>query len=368
MSVKDQFQNLMRLTQQKTFVERQQAQQAQDEREKNMSFSHMNDDSKHYGKLSLKQRVKPVLFATGLSLLTGVVLYSGMAFYNQINSSEAKAKANESTPIAARPNLASIAGNAPTVEEKSVAMEDKMIQQPIGSVEAKINQQPISTATSATTTAGLSLSSTNNIQFIEKVVLARGVKADNIKSIGSGLYEIRMGKQLAYMTEDGRMLIEGNVSDLKQGKNLTFESMADLLHINPEALKKENAITIRSGSGAIKLSVFIDPSHSKSKKVFRELMQGNYTANIYLVALPGFAQSERLIRHAWCGELGDPSSTLSKIMLDKKYQADLSNARPPSCKTPIIENMSVMQQFDVPGVPAIYDMQGKFVTELSMLR
>src|SRR3569833_4647531 len=64
-----------------------------------------------------------------------------------------------------------------------------------------------------------------------------------------GLFEVRIGTDLFYSDADGNFLIQGNLIDARQQRNLTEERSERLLNIAFDKLPMKDAFTIVRGNG-----------------------------------------------------------------------------------------------------------------------
>jgi thiol:disulfide interchange protein DsbC len=112
-------------------------------------------------------------------------------------------------------------------------------------------------------------------------------KIDEVsKSPMSGLYEIRVnGTEIYYTDAEGNYLVQGNLIDTKQRRNLTEERVDKLTAISFDALPFKDAFTIVRGNGKRKLAVFEDPNCGYCKRFEREL-QGVDNVTIHLFLYP----------------------------------------------------------------------------------
>lgn len=90
----------------------------------------------------------------------------------------------------------------------------------------------------------------------------------------NGIYQVKVGSKFAYVTEDGRYALIGNLLDLKNGINLTQQAQArentPLLKAFPE---KDVIIFKADGKEKAAISVFTDSSCPYCKKFHREIPQ-----------------------------------------------------------------------------------------------
>jgi len=89
-----------------------------------------------------------------------------------------------------------------------------------------------------------------------------------------GLFEVRVnGSDIYYTDAQGNYLIQGQLIDTKQQRNLTEERVQKLTAIQFDALPLQDAITIVRGKGERKLAVFQDPNCGYCKRFERDLQK-----------------------------------------------------------------------------------------------
>ena len=86
-------------------------------------------------------------------------------------------------------------------------------------------------------------------------------KIDEVKQTAMpGLYEVRIESNLFYTDAKGDYLIQGELMDVKERRNLTEERMNKLNAVAFNSLPLKDAFTIVRGNGKRKLAVFEDPN------------------------------------------------------------------------------------------------------------
>src|SRR5574341_1631630 len=74
-----------------------------------------------------------------------------------------------------------------------------------------------------------------------------------------GLYEVRSGRSILYMHENGRYVVIGDLYDFQARKNLTAGRLLSTRAIRFEDLPLQHAIRLGPEQGTHKLAVFDDP-------------------------------------------------------------------------------------------------------------
>src|SRR3990167_2228533 len=123
------------------------------------------------------------------------------------------------------------------------------------------------------------------------------------KSPMSGLYEIRVnGTEIYYTDAEGNYLVQGNLIDTKQRRNLTEERVDKLTAIRFDALPFKDAFTIVRGNGKRKLAVFEDPNCGYCKRFEKDLQKvNNVTVYMFLYPILG-ADSGEKSKAIWCAK------------------------------------------------------------------
>jgi thiol:disulfide interchange protein DsbC len=177
-------------------------------------------------------------------------------------------------------------------------------------------------------------------------------KIDEIsKTPMSGLYEVRMGSDIMYSDAEGSFLIQGNLIDVKQRRNLTEERVEKLSAIAFDQLPLKNAFTQVRGNGKRKLVVFADPNCGYCKRFEKDLQKLD-TVTIYHLLYP---------------ILGEDSKTKSKIIWCAKDKAKvwndwMVNGMPPAaanCDSAALEaTIEFGKKQRITGTPTLFFADG----------
>jgi thiol:disulfide interchange protein DsbC len=129
-------------------------------------------------------------------------------------------------------------------------------------------------------------------------------KIDEVsKSPIAGLFEIRVnGTEIYYTDAEGNYLVQGNLIDTKQRRNLTEERVEKLTAVKFDTLPIKDAFTIVRGNGQRKMAVFEDPNCGYCKRFERDLQKvDNVTIYMFLYPILG-ADSTEKSRAIWCAK------------------------------------------------------------------
>lgn len=117
-----------------------------------------------------------------------------------------------------------------------------------------------------------------------------------------GLFEVRVGMDIFYTDAQGNYLIQGQIFDTRQRRNLTEERVEKLSAISFDSLPLADAITITRGTGKRKLAVFADPNCGYCKRFERDLEKIN-NVTVYLFLYPILnADSNEKSKNIWCAK------------------------------------------------------------------
>lgn len=178
-------------------------------------------------------------------------------------------------------------------------------------------------------------------------------KIDEVtKSPMPGLFEIRInGTEIYYTDAEGNFLVQGNLIDTKQRRNLTEERIDKLTAISFDSLPLKDAFTIVHGNGKRKLAVFEDPNCGYCKKFERDLQKvDNVTIHLFLYPILS-ADSIDKSKHIWCAK--DKAKAWQDWMVRDKPAAVAS------CDSAAIErNVELGRKYKITGTPTLVFVDG----------
>lgn len=175
------------------------------------------------------------------------------------------------------------------------------------------------------------------------------------KSPMAGLYEIRVnGTEIYYTDADGNYLIQGNLIDTRQRRNLTEERVDKLTAINFDSLPLKDAFTMVHGNGKRKMAVFEDPNCGYCKRFERDLKKvDNVTVYLFLYPILSADSSEKS-RNIWCAK--DKVKAWEDWMLRDKTPASAN------CDaSAVTRNVELGRKYKITGTPTIIFTDGSRV-------
>ena len=172
-----------------------------------------------------------------------------------------------------------------------------------------------------------------------------------------GLYEVVIGPQLYYLSEDGRYVVHGSVIDLDQGADVTEPRRAEIRVDSVDAVGEENMV-IFAPEGEVKhtVTVFTDIDCGYCRKLHSEIAQYN-DAGIrvrYLFFPRSGPETESYFKavSVWCADDRLNALTLSKqgVAIDQR-----------TCENPVKAHYDLGRSIGVSGTPAILTESGQLI-------
>ena len=167
-----------------------------------------------------------------------------------------------------------------------------------------------------------------------------------------GLFEVRVnGTDIFYTDAEGNYLLQGNLIDTRQRRNLTEERIDKLSAIAFVALPFKDAFTIVRGNGKRKLAVFEDPNCGYCKRFERDLQKvDNVTVYMFLYPILS-ADSNDKSKNIWCAK--DKGKTWQDWMVRDKPAAAAT------CDTAAIaRNLEIGHKHKINGTPTLIFADG----------
>jgi len=181
-------------------------------------------------------------------------------------------------------------------------------------------------------------------------------KIDEIsKTPVNGLYEIRVnGTDIFYTDAEANYLIQGNLIDTRQRRNLTEERIDKLTAVNFDSLPLKDAFTVVRGNGKRKVAVFEDPNCGYCKRFERDLDKvTNVTVYTFLYPILSPDSAEKS-KNIWCAK--DKAKAWQDYMLrDQPLPAA-------SCDvSAIARNLELGRKHKITGTPTLIFADGSRV-------
>lgn len=180
---------------------------------------------------------------------------------------------------------------------------------------------------------------------------------DSIQASGMpGVYEVRYGTDIFYVSEDGRYLLQGSLVDLETRENLTEKSRrglrAAMFADIPDA---ELTVYVPEREVRHVINVFTDPNCPFCRQFHDEMptyMNAGVKVRYFIYPVLG-RESPVIMRDIWCAE----SRT------DAMDRAKAGRAIPSAdCPTPADEHLALGRELGITGTPASVTGDGQLIS------
>jgi len=170
-----------------------------------------------------------------------------------------------------------------------------------------------------------------------------------------GLFEIRFknSPRIAYTNQDVTFfLVQGEVIDPKNMKNLTKEREVANIKKFYNDLPFEKAISVKLGKGTRSIAIFTDPDcpfcKSTDKEIHEKLKNQDLTVHYFMnpLRIPGHEQAPLKAAKIWC------SPNKSKAWVDWMLNGVLPN-NPGTCPNPVTETKDLATSLGFNSTPMI---------------
>ncbi len=170
-----------------------------------------------------------------------------------------------------------------------------------------------------------------------------------------GVYEVVMGRNVAFSDAEGRYFIFGHLYDMQSQRDLTAERKESLARIEWSALPLENSIKFVSGKGERVLAVFSDPDCPFCKKVDAELARLD-NATLYLFPFPIQSLHPNAVARStviWCAR--DRAQAWREALAGGKVKGK------GDCENPIAANVALADRLGINGTPTLIARDGRML-------
>lgn len=184
------------------------------------------------------------------------------------------------------------------------------------------------------------------------------VKVEDVKpSPIAGLYQIRSGAEVGYVSTDGRFYVDGDVFDMKSRQNLT-ESLRQVGRLDLLAQVADGDAIVFSPAGPVKhtLTVFTDVECTYCRRMHQEIGEFNRLGiRVRYLMYPRNGPGTEAWKQAeavWCS--ADRRDALTRAKRGETIKA-------PKCETPVAAQYALGQKLGVQGTPGIFTDRGEYL-------
>jgi thiol:disulfide interchange protein DsbC len=182
------------------------------------------------------------------------------------------------------------------------------------------------------------------------------LKIDEVRrSPVAGIWEVRYdGVDILYSDATGdHIFVSGALVETKTRTDLTEQRVEKLLAVSWDRLPLKDGITIRQGTGARKLAVFVDPNCGYCRRFERDLATvKDVTVHVFLIPILG-PDSVAKSRDIWCAR--DPAVAWRRYMLEGVQPSKAAA----SCNVDALDrNLAFSRTHRINGTPAVFFEDG----------
>ena len=204
---------------------------------------------------------------------------------------------------------------------------------------------------------GLTLPAANADEAAVKQALVKSMPSMKIDSITpseiKGLYEVTVGANIFYVSDDGKYLLQGRLVDVAAHKDLTEEKLSGTRKKAIEKIGQENMIVFKPKISKYTVTVFTDIDCGYCRKLHSEieqyLAQGITIQYLFFPRAGKGSDSYNKAVSVWCAK--DRNAALTDAKKGNTPEAK-------TCDNPVDEHMQLGADFDVKGTPMIVTEKG----------
>ena len=180
------------------------------------------------------------------------------------------------------------------------------------------------------------------------------VTIDSIKpSEVKGLYEVAIGANIFYMSEDGKYLLQGRMVDIDAREDLTEKKLSVIRKADLEKVGEDNMIIFKAKMPRYKAYVFTDIDCGYCRKLHSEidqyLAQGITIDYLFFPRAGKGSESYEKAIAVWCSK--DRNKALTEAKKGNTPKAG-------KCDNPVDEHMKLAEDFEIRGTPFIVSENG----------
>lgn len=180
------------------------------------------------------------------------------------------------------------------------------------------------------------------------------IKIDSIKpSVVKGLFEVKVGANILYVSEDGKYLLQGRLVDVEARTDLTEEKLSELRKSELEKIGQDKMIVFKPKIARHKVWIFTDIDCGYCRKLHSEidqyLAQGITIQYLFFPRAGKGSESYNKAVSVWCSK--DRNAALTEAKKGKTPEAK-------TCDNPVDEHMQLGADFDMKGTPMIITENG----------
>ncbi len=183
------------------------------------------------------------------------------------------------------------------------------------------------------------------------------LEPDSIRpAVLPGLYEVVLGAEVVYVSADGRYLLNGDLIDVSQRRNISDERRSLLYKAAIDGVGEEFMIVYAPKQVKHTVTIFTDIDCSYCRKLHNEMQSYNDAGiKVRYLAFPRAGVGSESYRKAvsvWCSGDREAAMTRAKNGLDVAQK---------SCKNPVKQHLELVEKLGVNATPTIFLEDGRRV-------
>lgn len=195
---------------------------------------------------------------------------------------------------------------------------------------------------------------------VDKLTQALAISMPNVKPTKIsktpvvGLYEVIVGSQVVYMSDDARYMIEGDLFDLKTKRNVSEEAKSSIRLSAIEELGATNMLIYKPEKVENTITVITDIDCPYCRRLHAEIpdyMKNNVEVRYIFMPLKGAADIKKTVS-VWCAEDQQQALDIAKAGGDVEDK---------TCKNPIKDHLQLARDIGIRGTPAIVLESGEML-------
>jgi thiol:disulfide interchange protein DsbC len=187
-----------------------------------------------------------------------------------------------------------------------------------------------------------------------------GVAVDDISdSPVTGLYEVAVGANVAYVTKDGRYIIRGDIYDAETSANVSEETRSRARVAMLESVDPASMIVFKPASGEVKhkITIFTDIDCGYCRQFHREIDKvtalGIEVHYLFFPRTGPDTESWTKADQVWCAPNHNSALTRAKLGGEIPESA--------ACATPVESHYDLGKRIGVRGTPAVFTDTGELI-------
>ncbi len=184
------------------------------------------------------------------------------------------------------------------------------------------------------------------------------VKLEDVRpSPVAGLYEVRSGAEVGYVSLDGGFYLDGDIFDMKSKENLTEHSrQTGRLNLLAGVADADAIVFAPRGPVRYSLTVFTDVDCAYCRRFHQDMDELNRLGiRVRYLMYPRSGpdtESWRKAEAVWCS--ADRRDALTRAKRGEVIKA-------PACKTPVAEQYALGRELGIRGTPGMFTDKGEYI-------